>query len=254
MILAGTPVELAGSAWNAGVTLVADHLARSRRAVEREAVRLARLDATRLSQELRELRLGLNVSQAAVARIVGVSQSVISELERGDPTVGLEIRRRAAIALGADLRVAVYPGATPMLHDVAHARIIARLLRSRNPRWRAEVEARVPGPGRSSTDVRLSATGTIVLIEVETHLRRLEATARRSFENRERVRDAAPVGSGVFAVLCLPPTRHHRHLVAELAEYVQAAFPESPDRLRRSLEEGTDWPGDGILWIAGGPG
>jgi transcriptional regulator with XRE-family HTH domain len=237
-----------------GVIRMADDLARSRRAVERAAIRLARLDSTRLSQELRELRLGLNVSQTAVARIVGISQSVISDLERGDPTVGLEVRRRTAIALGADLRVAVYPGATPMLHDAAHARIIERLLKSRHRRWRAEVEARVPGPGRSSSDVRLSATDTIVLIEVETHLRRWEATARRCFENRERVREAASTGFGVFAVLCLPPTRHHRQLVAELGEYVTAAFPESPDRLRRALQEGTDWPGDGILWIAGGPG
>jgi transcriptional regulator with XRE-family HTH domain len=193
-----------------------DDLARPRRVVEREAVRLTRLDANRVAEELRELRLGLNVSQAAVARIVGVSQSVISDLERGDPTVGLDVRRRAAIALGADLRVAVYPGATPMLHDAGHAWIIARLLRRRHQRWRADVEARVPGPGRSSTDVRLSDARTIVLIEVETHLRRWEATVRRSFENRERVREAAPIGTNVFAVLCLPPTRHHRQLISGL--------------------------------------
>jgi len=158
--------------------------AHSRRIIEREATRLSRLDATRLAEELRELRLGLNVSQAAVAHLVGVSQSVISELERGVPTVGLEVRRRAAIVLGADLRVAVYPGATPMLHDAAHARIIHRLLRRRHSRWRAEVEARVPGPGRSSTDVRLTAAHTVVLIEIETRLRRWEATVRRCFDKR----------------------------------------------------------------------
>ena len=64
-----------------------DDAARSRQVVARDAVRLARLDASRISQEVRELRLGLNVSQAAVARVVGVSQSVISDLERGDPTL-----------------------------------------------------------------------------------------------------------------------------------------------------------------------
>lgn len=229
-----------------------DNGAHSRRQVEREAVRLARLDAGRIGQELRELRLGLGVRQADVSRIVGVTRSVICELEAGDPTVGLEIRRRAAIALGADLRVAVYPGATPMLHDAAHARIIERLLRSRHERWRAEVEARVPGPGRFSTDVRLSSPGTIVLIEVETHLRRWEATIRHCSEKRERVRETVYAATNVFLVLCLPPTRHHRRLVAELDTYVRAAFPAPPEQLRRSLEEGLDWPGDGILWIAGG--
>lgn len=139
-----------------------------------------------------------------------------------------------------------------MLHDAGHARIIERLLRRRHQRWRADVEARVPGPGRSSTDVRLSDARTIVLIEVETHLRRWEATVRRSFENRERVREIAPSGMNVFAVLCLPPTRHHRQLISELDQYVRVAFPAPADHIRRALEEGTDWPGDGILWVAGG--
>jgi hypothetical protein len=138
-----------------------------------------------------------------------------------------------------------------MLHDAAHARIIERILERRHRRWRAELEARVPGPGRASTDVRLSAPGAIVLIEVETHVRRWEATVRRCFEKRERVRDAGPDGLNVFAVLCLPPTRRHRRLVGELEESVRAAFPASPDELRRSLEQGSEWPGDGVLWVAG---
>jgi hypothetical protein len=52
-------------------------------------------------------------------------------------------------------------------------------------------------------------------------------------------------------VLCLPPTRHHRQLVAELDEYVRVAFPTTPDRIRQALQDGTDWPGDGILWLDG---
>ncbi len=225
----------------------------SRRVVEREAQRLARLDATRIAEELRELRLGLRVSQSAVARLVGVSQSVISDLEHGDPTVRLEVRRRAAIVLGADLRIGVYPGATPLLHDTGHARIIERLLEIRHRRWRPDVEARVPGPGRASTDLRLSAANTVILIEVETHVRRWEATVRHCLEKRERVQAGLGDGVQVFIVLCLPPTRHHRALVAEFAEYVQASFPTPSDLIRRALEDGTDWPGDGILWMAGGP-
>jgi hypothetical protein len=90
------------------------------------------------------------------------------------------------------------------------------------------------------------------LIEVETHVRRWDAVVRRCFEKRERVRDAPGEQRPVFAVLCLPPTIHHRRLVAEFEESVRAAFPAPPDQLRRALEEGSEWPGDGILWIAGG--
>ena len=232
--------------------MASDEAARSRRAVEREASRLARLDASRVGRELRELRLGLSVSQAAVARVVGVSRSVVSDLERGDPTVGLEIRRRTAIVVGADLRVSVYPGARPMLHDIAHARIIERILKRRDRGWRADLEAGVPGPFRASTDVRLARPGTIVLIEVESRLRDWEATIRRIFEKRERVGGSVSGRTRVIAVLCLPPTRHHRRLVSDLAESVGATLPASPELARRSLEEGGEWPGDGILWMAGG--
>jgi transcriptional regulator with XRE-family HTH domain len=230
-----------------------DQLAGSRRVVLRESARLARMDAVRLGQELRELRLGLGIHQADVARVVGVSRSVISELEAGDPTVGLEIRRGAAVALGADLRINTYPGATPLLHDIAHARLIERIFGRRHPCWRAQIEARVPGPGRSSTDVRLEAFGEIVTIEVEARIRAWDAVVRRCLEKRERIRDALGGRTVVHAVLCLPLTRHHRLLVASLGETVRATFPTSSVRMRRSLEEGAPWPGDGILWLAGGP-
>jgi len=230
-----------------------DQLAGSRRIVQREAARLSRIDAIRTGQELRELRLGLGVPQAEVARVVGVSRSVISELEAGDPSVGLEIRRRAAVAVGADLRINVYPGATPLVHDAAHARLVERLLGRRHRRWEAQIEARVPGPGRSSTDVRLEAFGAVVAIEVETRIRAWDAVVRRCQEKRERIRDALGGRAVVHAVLCLPPTRHHHQLVADLGETVRLTFPVPSERLRNALEDGTAWPGDGILWMAGGP-
>jgi hypothetical protein len=34
---------------------------------------------------------------------------------------------------------------------------------------------------------------------------------------------------------------------------VRLTFPVQSERLRRALEDGTAWPGDGILWMAGGP-
>jgi transcriptional regulator with XRE-family HTH domain len=229
-----------------------DHLAGSRRIVQRETARLSRLDAIRTGEELRELRLGLGVPQAEVARVVGVSRSVISELEAGDPTVGLEVRRRVAVAVGADLRINVYPGATPLVHDAAHARLVERLLGRRHRCWQARIEARVPGPGRSSTDVRLEAFGAVVAIEVETHIRAWDAVVRRCQDKRERIRDALGGRALVHAVLLLPPTRHHRQLIAALGETVRSTFPVPAERLRRALEDGTPWPGDGILWMAGG--
>jgi HTH-type transcriptional regulator / antitoxin HipB len=52
---------------------------------------------------LRERRRAAGFSQGAVADVVGVNRRVISELERGKPTVQLGIALRVAEALGLDV-------------------------------------------------------------------------------------------------------------------------------------------------------
>jgi HTH-type transcriptional regulator / antitoxin HipB len=52
---------------------------------------------------LRERRRAPGLSQGAVADVVGVNRRVISELERGKPTVQLGIALRVAEALGLDV-------------------------------------------------------------------------------------------------------------------------------------------------------
>jgi HTH-type transcriptional regulator / antitoxin HipB len=52
---------------------------------------------------LRERRRAAGLSQGAVADVVGVNRRVISELERGKPTVQLGIALRVAEALGLDV-------------------------------------------------------------------------------------------------------------------------------------------------------
>lgn len=107
--------------------------------------RQLRRTSIRFGEEIREIRLRAGVSQAAVARAIGVSRSVICRIEQGDPDVSTRIRARAVAALGADFRVAVYPGGTPLIHDSAHASIVEAVLRRCHPSWHPTVEARSPG-------------------------------------------------------------------------------------------------------------
>jgi len=202
---------------------------------------------------MREIRLRLGLTQADVTRAVGVARSVISRLEAGDPAVSLTIRCRVAVLLGGRLRLPVYPDGTPMLHDTAHARIAERLVEQTHVRWRPALETRVPGPGHRSTDVRLDDGSDIVLVEVETHVRRWEEILRELHDKRAAVIDAAAGRQRVHVMLVLPPTRHHRELILSLPSSVGAAFPASSSDILAALR-GSDsaWPGDGILWIAGG--
>ncbi len=215
-----------------------------------EGDRRLRTIARRSGDEFRLLRLRTGVTQAAVARAIGVNRSTICRLEAGDPAVTNEVRARAAAVVGAELALGLFPAASPLIHDAAHARLVERLLRMRHPSWRARPEASVQGGGRRSTDLRLDRGRDIVLIEVESHLQVLEAAIREGNEKRALVAQVSPSGSRVHSVLVLPPTRHHRTLVGNHPETIAAALPIRSAMLHGALiRSDLEWPGDGILWI-----
>jgi transcriptional regulator with XRE-family HTH domain len=219
-----------------------------------EGDRQLRRTATRFGEESRLIRLRTGVSQAAVARAIGVDRATICRMEAGDPTVADRIRARAAAVLGADFRLGLYPDAAPLIHDAAHARLVEALLRLRHPSWRAKVEAPVPGTGRRSTDLRLDRGDATILFEVETHVHALEAIIREGEDKRSAVAAAvAAVGRRVHVILVLPPTRHHRTLVAAHPGTIRSAFPASTADIRRALTSAdVPWPGDGLLWLGAG--
>jgi transcriptional regulator with XRE-family HTH domain len=220
-----------------------------------EGDRQLRRAATRFGEEFRLIRFRTGVSQAAVARAIGVDRATICRMEAGRPTVADRTRARAAAVLGADFRLGIYPDAAPLIHDAAHARLVEALLRLRHPSWQVRVEAPVPGPGRRSTDLRLDRGHETVLFEVETHVHALEAIIREGEDKRSAVAAAREMSPGrrVHVVLVLPPTRHHRSLAAAHPDTTKAAFPASPADIRRALTSAAlPWPGDGILWLGAG--
>lgn len=63
------------------------------------------LDPEQLGNAIRRRRTTLDLSQAALADVVGVNRRVIGELERGKASVQLGIALRVAQALGLDLEL-----------------------------------------------------------------------------------------------------------------------------------------------------
>lgn len=238
-------------------------MASGRIGVNRTAIndgdRQLRRTCIRFGEEFREIRLRAGLGQAAMARAVGVSRSVICRMEQGDPNVSARIRARVVSALGGEFRITVYPGGAPLIHDGAHAGIVEEVLSACAPGWRPTLESPVPGPGRRSTDIRLDRLGDIVLMEVETRIRALEAIIREGAEKRAAVAATFPADTArtgarkrIHVVLVLPPTRHHKALVRAHPGIVAAAFPVGHDSLARALANpGAGWPGDGILWMPG---
>jgi transcriptional regulator with XRE-family HTH domain len=212
--------------------------------------RQLRRTSVRFGEEFREIRLRAGVSQAAVARAIGVARSVICRMEQGDPDVSPRIRARAAAALGADVRITIYPEAAPLIHDAAHARLVEAVLELSHPGWQATVESPVPGPGRRSSDIRLDYGSDTILLEVETRVRALEAIIRECAEKRAMAEGAFGPGRHVHVVLALPSTRHHRTVVSSHPRIVATAYPASSEAITRALADPqAPWPGDGILWL-----
>lgn len=56
-------------------------------------------------QQIRDRRKRLGLSQGDVADVVGVNRRVIGELERGKPSVQLNIALRVAEAVGFDVEL-----------------------------------------------------------------------------------------------------------------------------------------------------
>jgi transcriptional regulator with XRE-family HTH domain len=220
-----------------------------RRSALYEGDRQLRRTCFGFGEELRSIRLRAGVSQAAVARAIGVSRSVICEIEAGNTSPSLVIRSRVAAALGAGIRLAIYGGDSPQIRDATQARLVEALLRIPGPAWKPTVEAAVPGPGRRSVDVRFDRGRDVVLVEVESRLRAMEEIVRELHAKRAAVA-AASGNKRVHVVLALPASRHHRAIVRALPGTIRAAFPVASATLRDALERGDGaWPGDGILWL-----
>ena len=67
-----------------------------------------------LTQAVRERRLALGRSQASMAKALGTSQSRFSFIEKGDPSVTIDLTLRALFETGMDVRgvAAVMAGKT----------------------------------------------------------------------------------------------------------------------------------------------
>jgi transcriptional regulator with XRE-family HTH domain len=223
--------------------------------IRREAVysgdRELRWTSRRFGDDFRELRLRSGVTQADVAEAIGVDRSAITRLERGDTDVSSTIRARACACLGADFRVQLYHERSPLLFDAAHARVIERFLAPCHRTWHPLVEARVPGPGRRSVDIRLQRGGDVVLVEVETRVRRLEEVIRELHSKRQAFELEEP-RHRVHVVLALPPTTNHFALARTFESLIRTVFPAKRRDLEAALASATlPWPGDGLIWIAG---
>jgi transcriptional regulator with XRE-family HTH domain len=205
--------------------------------------------------DIRRLREDAALTQAAVARAVGISPGHLCGIEKGTSEASTAVLVGIADVLGADLSIRAYPNTGPRIHDRIQSLIVEHLLRAVRPRWRAFVEVPVTRPARGYVDVVLADSGQplYVATEVSSEIRRLEQHFRWAQDKAASLTSAAlwasaPIGSEVSRLLVLRSTRTTRDLAQRFPDTFQALYPARARDVFDSVCAGRPWPGPGILW------
>jgi len=180
-----------------------------------------------------------------VAESTAISRPRLTRIEAGAVhTLGVLELARIASVLGLDSVVRLYPGGTP-LRDAGQARRLARLLHHVRKPLTYRVEVALPGGvdqrDQRAWDAVLFGSGQRTAIELETHLRDVQAVRRR--HELKRRDDPAD-----HFLLLMADTRHNRRVVAEFAELFSDLPRLRPTAVDAALEAGRH-PPTGLLFV-----
>jgi HTH-type transcriptional regulator/antitoxin HipB len=208
------------------------------------------MDDIRVGRVLRALRRRRGWTQTELANRAGVSQQVISLVERGHGASlsGHTIRRIfAALDARWEPTVSWRGGALDRLLDEDHSHMVAATVaRLRASGWSVDVEVTYSSYGeRGSIDVLAAraATGAVLAVEVKSELASLETTLRKMDEKSRLVRRVLcqdrygfePLAVG--SLLVLPATDTSRRRLRASAVVLDAALPARGHAVRRWLIE-----------------
>ena len=214
----------------------------TRTRLQLEADRHAATLRLRLVEDLRRLRDDAGVRQADVARVAGVSPSLLSKLEAGECRPTLETYARIAAALGADLATRVYPQTGPRIRDRHQVRGWPRyVISALHPRWQVTPEVAVRSPVRGWIDLALHDPGARLVVagELESELRRLEQLIRWSAQKADAIGRIAAAGGA---------TRHNRDVAAAARRLLREAYPADPRDALEAITGTATSPGPALVW------
>ena len=213
-------------------------------AVERvvdRGVERARRAIIELGRELRAARITRALSQAVVARAAGISQSMLSEIERGlHLRVDAMTLYRVAAVVGLDLSFRAYPGGSP-IRDKAHTELLERFRNAISALWSWAVEVPLPMRGDGRAWDRTIRNGEVVIgVEGETRLTDAQELTRRLLLKK---RDG-----GIDRIVLVMPNSAWCRQFSARPELV-ATFPVPSRVALAALREGRDPGGDAVVLV-----
>lgn len=228
--------------------------------LQRSADRATERRYRELGEEIDRLRRDAGLTIADLSRTAGVDAGFLSRIVAGSGRPSLGTMGRISATLGADLSVRMYPNTGPAIRDRHQAAISEAILGIRHPRWAAFVEIAVRRPARGWIDLGLhdARAASMVTVEIESHLRRLEqhirwlqakADALPSWEGWAQL-GAEPI---VSRLLVVRDTRANRSIAADHRLLLRTAFPADPEAALAAVQGTGPWPGPALLWAVRTP-
>jgi len=221
--------------------------ARARRTVDRVA--------RYLGEDVHRLREDAGMTRARLADAAALDRTFVGRIEDG-ATGSLETYVKLAMVLGADFAARLYPNTGPTIRDRHQATILEALLPRLGPNWARFPEVAVRRPARGWIDLVLHdrRSGTVVAVEIQSTLNRLEQLIRWSGEKAASLPswDAfAQLGAvtAVSQLLVVRSTRSTRALGREYHGQLEASFPAHPGDAVDALAGTRAWPGAALVWV-----
>jgi transcriptional regulator with XRE-family HTH domain len=211
------------------------------RVVDRAARRANRF-LLELGDEVRRGRRRAGISQTAIGRSAGISQSEIARIESGrSRALSIATAARVVAAVGLDLSVRAYPGGSP-IRDVGQLKLLARLRGQVHSslRWRTEVPIPIPGDQRAF-DAVIDGGAVKVAVECVTRLEDVQAMERAI--NRKQLDAGIPC-----LILVLAATRHNRAALAA-APTLREAYPLTTRVILAGLRVGRLPSANGLVFL-----
>ena len=212
------------------------------RAIDIGAAR-AREILARLPAEARSARLDAGLSQIEVAKVLRISRSQYSRIERGlspDLTISTAIRMFAV--LGFDLSMRPYPDGDA-IKDAAQVELLSRLRARCHPSlaWRTEVPLPLPGD-RRAWDATITGEAIRAAVEAETRLRDLQALDRRlALKERD--------GGFDRLILLVLGSRANRSIIRAHADSLAIRFPVAGATALERLASASDLGGNALILL-----
>jgi transcriptional regulator with XRE-family HTH domain len=229
-----------------------------RRELQAEARRRNLEQLARLGAEVRSSRRRRLLSQAELGAWAGISQSTVSQVERGDGrSLSLDVWQRIFTTLGRPLIVEAGRDSLDEPADAGHLAIQQLVLRlARANGIRAAFELPLPSaPGRHSVDVfvRDDRGRRLLVIECVNTLGDIGAAVRALGWKLTKAQELAatlPEPSYKFhGCWVMRASRRNRELVRRYPEVFGSRFPGSSMRWMRALAEGFAPPAEtGLVW------